>query len=81
VFDMAAFGKLLLWLALGLALVGIAAIAGERWGLGRLPLGRLPGDLRFERHGVRVWIPLASSILVSVVLSALAYLVRTWFRR
>lgn len=78
---MAAFGKVLLWLAVGLAIVGIAFLAGDRLGLGRLPLGRMPGDLRFERHGVRVWIPITSSILVSLVLSAVAYLVQSWFRR
>ena len=34
-----------------------------------LPLGRLPGDLRIEREGFSFYFPLASSILVSVVLT------------
>ncbi|OGO73886.1 MAG: hypothetical protein A3K41_04425 [Chloroflexi bacterium RIFOXYD12_FULL_57_15] len=34
-----------------------------------LPLGRLPGDIRIEREGFSFYFPLASSILVSVVLT------------
>ena len=39
-----------------------------------LPLGRLPGDLRIERPGLRVYLPITSSLLVSVVLSAAVWL-------
>lgn len=42
--------------------------------------GRLPGDIRIERPGVRVYAPIASMILVSIGLSALATLIR-WFIR
>lgn len=34
-------------------------------------LGKLPGDLRFEWSGVRVHLPLATSLLLSLALSAL----------
>lgn len=37
-------------------------------------LGRLPGDIRIERPGVRVYIPIATSIVLSVVVSALLWL-------
>jgi len=37
-------------------------------------LGRLPGDIRIERPGLRVYIPITSSLLISVVLSALLWL-------
>jgi len=40
--------------------------------------GRLPGDLRIERPGVRVYAPITSMLLISIVLSAIAALVR-WF--
>jgi hypothetical protein len=36
--------------------------------------GRLPGDIRIERDSVRIYIPLASMLLVSVALSVLMYL-------
>ena len=37
-------------------------------------LGRLPGDVRIERPGVRIYLPITSCLLVSVVLSALMWL-------
>jgi hypothetical protein len=44
----------------------------------KLGLGRLPGDVVVERKGFRLYIPIATSILVSVVLTLLANL---FFRR
>ena len=41
--------------------------------------GRLPGDIRIERDTVRIYIPLASMLLVSVVLSLIMYLFRRFF--
>ncbi len=49
-----------------------AILAAER--LPWLRLGRLPGDLRVERGNFRFYFPLATSILVSVVLSFLLWL-------
>jgi len=37
--------------------------------------GRLPGDIRIERETVRVYIPLTSMLIVSVVLSLALYLI------
>jgi len=34
-----------------------------------LPLGRLPGDIRIEREGFSLYLPITSSILASVVLT------------
>ena len=41
--------------------------------------GNLPGDLRFERGSVRVYAPLASMLVVSVVLSLMLALLRRLF--
>jgi hypothetical protein len=41
--------------------------------------GRLPGDIRYEGEHTRFYLPLASSVLVSVVLSVLLYLLRRFF--
>ena len=38
--------------------------------------GRLPGDIRYEGEHTRVYFPLVSSILISVLLSVLLYLLR-----
>ena len=41
--------------------------------------GRLPGDIRYEGEHTRVYIPIVSSVLASVLLSLLFYLVRRFF--
>jgi len=41
--------------------------------------GRLPGDVRVERDGLRIFFPLPSMILVSIALTLLSYLVRRFF--
>lgn len=42
--------------------------------------GRLPGDIRYESGNVRVYIPIVSMLLVSVVLTLLFSLLRRFFR-
>jgi len=60
-------------IVLGLLLV----VAGLLWPwLGRIPLGRLPGDLVFERPGLRVFVPLGTMLVASLVLSLLLWLLR-----
>lgn len=44
---------------------------------GRVPwLGRLPGDIVIERENFRFYFPLATSILISVLLSLVAWFFR-----
>jgi uncharacterized protein HemY len=67
-------GPLLVGAGVLLVLVGLLAWSGAlAW------FGRLPGDIRIERDSLRVYVPLASMLLVSVVLSLLLYLVRRFF--
>ncbi len=69
------------WLAiLGL---GLAAVGGLLWLLGRLrvPLGRLPGDFNFQAGGVTCFVPLATSILVSLFLTLALNLIARWLGR
>jgi hypothetical protein len=64
--DLPSLGK---WIAVvGVVLV---LLGGALWLLGRagLPLGRLPGDLRFEGEGFSCFLPLATMILLSIVLT------------
>lgn len=59
-----------------LVLAGIALVVlGILVGLApQIPwLGRLPGDVRIERPGFRLYFPIASCLLLSLVLSALLY--------
>ena len=64
-------GLLLVGAGALLVLVGVVAYFG---GLGWF--GRLPGDIRVEREGMRVYVPLASMLLVSIVVSLLLWIVR-----
>ncbi len=70
-------GKLLIFLGLTLIVAGFMVML-----LGRmsLPLGRLPGDFLYRRKNTTVYFPLATSLVVSVVLSILLYLVSRWRR-
>ena len=66
-------GRALLLFGVVLLVVGGVLIVAEKLGL-----GRLPGDLVVERKGFRLYVPIATSILLSVVLTAVLNL---FFRR
>lgn len=67
-------GLVLLGIGIVVALVGLLALTGAlSW------FGRLPGDIRIENENTRVYIPLASMVVVSVVLSVVAAVVRRLF--
>jgi hypothetical protein len=76
--DFSTLGKGILILGLVLVLLG-----GLFWVLGRagLPLGRLPGDIRIERDGFSCLVPVASMILVSILLTVLLNVVIRLFNR
>jgi len=63
--------KTLIVFGITIVLIGL----GWPW-IGKLPLGRLPGDFIIDRGGVRFYFPLATMIIVSVVLSAILWLIR-----
>ncbi len=59
-------------IVLGLVLVA----AGLLWPfVGRLGLGRLPGDIVIERPNFSFYFPLATSLLISLALSVIIWLV------
>jgi hypothetical protein len=60
--DTSQIGRVLLVAALVAGVAGLLLV-----GASALGLGRLPGDLSFGRGNVRVYLPLATSIVVSVV--------------
>ncbi len=61
-----------------LVIIGLVLLAvGLLWPwLGKLPLGRLPGDIVIERPGLKVYIPLTTMLLASVVISVILWLFR-----
>ena len=68
---MADFGKVLIGLGLVLVVVGAVMIGAGRW----LPFGRLPGDVVYRGKNTTVYFPLATSVVVSLVLTIVLYLV------
>ncbi len=49
---------------------------------GKVPwLGRLPGDIVIERDGVRIYIPIMTSLLLSVLLTVVVWLMQWWHGR
>jgi hypothetical protein len=69
---MSAVGKALLVAGLLIAAVGAMLLLAGRMGW---PLGRLPGDFAWRGRRVSIFFPLGTSILVSLVLSLLLYLI------
>jgi DUF2905 family protein len=64
-------GPLLVAVGVGLVLLGVLVWSGAlSW------FGRLPGDVRIERDSVHVYVPVASMLIVSAVLSLVLYVVR-----
>lgn len=59
----------------------IAALGLLVWTGGLSWFGRLPGDIHIERGNVRIYIPVVSMLLISVVATLLLSLVRYLFRR
>ena len=63
-----------------LILGGIFVAIGLLWPLAsKIGLGRLPGDIVIERGDVTIYLPITSSILVSIALSVVIWAVGAFF--
>ena len=65
-------GRTLLVIGLGIACVGLLLMLAPKslaW------LGRLPGDIRIERPGFAFYFPLATSLLLSALVSAVLWMI------
>ena len=70
-------GKLLVMVGLVVVAIGLLVMAAGRLGL---PLGRLPGVFAYRGRNVRVYFPLATSILLSLLLTLILWAISR-FRR
>ena len=73
------FGDIGRWLIVaGIVLLGIGVIF---LALGRVPwLGRLPGDILIERENLRIFIPLGTMILLSLILTLVLNIIARFWR-
>lgn len=64
-------GQLLVGAGVILIVIGIIAwLGGFSW------FGRLPGDIRIEGESTRVYVPIVSMLIISLVLSLVLYVIR-----
>jgi hypothetical protein len=64
-------GKIIVLIGLMLVVTGILIQYSDK-----LPfLGRLPGDIRIEKENFKIYIPITSSILISIILTLILYLI------
>jgi hypothetical protein len=68
----AELGKMLVGFGIMLIVVGGGLWLASRMGI---PLGRMPGDMAYRGKNVQVYFPLGTSILISIVLSVIFYLI------
>jgi len=67
-------GLFVVFIGLGIVVVGLLIYSGAlSW------FGRLPGDLNFGGERTRVFIPVTSMLIVSLVLSLVVYVLRRFF--
>jgi ribose/xylose/arabinose/galactoside ABC-type transport system permease subunit len=69
---MAGMGRILVTLGVALVVIGGIVMLLGRTGV---PLGRLPGDFLYRGKNTTFYFPLASSILISIVLSIILFLI------
>ena len=77
-------GRLLIVAGLALAAVGLVLTLAEKWpGIGSLFgwVGRLPGDFSVTRERFSLYAPIATSLVLSILLSLLLYVLSWLFRR
>ncbi|MEI6667264.1 MAG: DUF2905 domain-containing protein [Acidobacteriota bacterium] len=65
-----ALGRVLMFFGVLLTVAGVLVWYG-------VPIGRLPGDILVKRGNVSFYVPVTTSVIVSVVMTALV----AWFRR
>ncbi|HHE41082.1 MAG TPA: DUF2905 domain-containing protein [Dehalococcoidia bacterium] len=69
-------GRALIILGVLILVVGLALMLGPRIPL----LGRLPGDISIHKGNTHVYIPLATGVLLSLILTVIANVVLRLFR-
>ncbi|MGM0688617.1 MAG: DUF2905 domain-containing protein [Bacillota bacterium] len=69
--NLDSFGKLMLIAGILIAAAGLLLLL-----LGKLGLGRLPGDIFIQRENITFYFPLATMIIISIILTLIANFIR-----
>ena len=72
---MTELGKLLIAAGIIMLVAGAVLVLLGRSGV---PLGRLPGDIFYRGKHTTIYFPLATSLLLSVLLSVVLYVIGRW---
>jgi hypothetical protein len=75
--QMTDLGKFLIVFGAVLVVAGVVLVVLART---NLPVGRLPGDIVYRGKNTTVYFPLATSLLLSVLLSVVLYVLGRWRR-
>ncbi len=65
---MAGFGKALIYIGIVIILVGVLLWLASKLGI---TFGKLPGDVSFQKGNTSVYFPIATSIIISIILTIL----------
>jgi hypothetical protein len=71
---MQGLGRLLIFAGFFIVILGVCVLLAQKMGL---PLGRLPGDIAWKGKHTSVYFPLATCLLLSVILSLILYVLNT----
>ncbi len=74
---MQGLGRLLIYAGVFIVILGVCVLLVQKLGL---PVGRLPGDITWKGKHTSIYFPLASCLLLSVILSLVLY-VLNYLRR
>lgn len=66
------FGKILIYIGIGIAFLGLIVWAISRF----FPFGKLPGDIFIQREGLTVYFPVVTCIILSIILTILLNIFR-----
>lgn len=70
--ELQVLARMIIGAGVVLVVIGLLLLAAGHFSL---PVGRLPGDIRIERPNFRFYFPIGTSILLSVLLTAIMYLI------
>jgi len=62
-------GKWFIILGIIFVALGLFMLLGSKIPLSRFPLGRLPGDIVYERPGVKIYFPWVTCLIISLILT------------